>query len=102
MASDTLGAVLDDAAQVFRFVKDDRPQERAHAYIVRHEVRRGFNVLDDMPTDPDRWFGFCEREMEETVPCRGCGMWRAMDWVCDHGRHGRDDCERPDEWFEEI
>ena len=43
MASDTLGAVLDDAAQVFRFVKDDRPQERAHAYLVRHEVRRGFN-----------------------------------------------------------
>ena len=43
MASDTLGAVLDDAAQVFRFVKDDRPQERAHAYLVRHEVRRGFD-----------------------------------------------------------
>lgn len=43
MASDTLGAVLDDAAEVFRFVKDDRPQERAHAYLVRHEVRRGFN-----------------------------------------------------------
>ena len=43
MASDTLGAVLDDAAQVFRFVKDDRPQERAHAYLERHQVRRGFN-----------------------------------------------------------
>lgn len=43
MASDTLGAVLDDAAEVFRFVKDDRPQERAHAYLVRQEVRRGFN-----------------------------------------------------------
>lgn len=43
MTEDTLGAVLDDAAEVFRFVKDDRPQERAHAYLVRHEVRRGFN-----------------------------------------------------------
>lgn len=43
MASDTLGAVLDEVAEVFRFVKDDRPQERAHAYLERHQVRRGFN-----------------------------------------------------------
>lgn len=63
---------------------------------------RSFNVLDDMPTDPDRWFGFCGREMEETAPCRGCGMWRAMDWAYDHGRHGQDDCERPGEWFEAV
>lgn len=59
-----------------------------------------FCVLDDMPRRVDDWFGVCGREMEETAPCRGCGMWRAMDWAYDHGRHGRDDCERPDEWFE--
>ncbi len=43
MTEDTLGAVLDEVAEVFRFVKDDRPQERAHAYLERHEVCRGFN-----------------------------------------------------------
>lgn len=59
-----------------------------------------FCVLDDMPRHVDDWFGFCGREMEETAPCRGCGMWRAMDWAYDHGRHGGDDCERPGEWFE--
>ena len=43
MTEDTMGAVLDEVAEVFRFVKDDRPQERAHAYLERHQVRRGFN-----------------------------------------------------------
>ena len=43
MTEDTLGAVLDEVAEVFRFVKDDRPQERAHAYLARRLVRRGFN-----------------------------------------------------------
>lgn len=41
MTEDTLGAVLDEVAETFRFVKDDRPQERAHAYLERHAVARG-------------------------------------------------------------
>lgn len=43
MTEDTLGAVLDEVAEVFSFVKDDRPQERAHAYLELHQVRRWFN-----------------------------------------------------------
>lgn len=41
MTEDTLGSVLDEVAEVFRFVKDDRPQERAHAYLERRGVARG-------------------------------------------------------------
>ncbi len=26
---------------------------------------------------------------------------RALDWAYDCGRYGDDDCEKPDEWFEE-
>lgn len=33
------------------------------------------------------------------------GLWattdKLLDFVCDHGRHGDDDCEKPNEWFEE-
>lgn len=42
-AVDTLAAVLDDAAEVFCFRSDERPQDRAHAYLVRRLVRRSFN-----------------------------------------------------------
>lgn len=42
-AVDTLAAVLDDAAEVFCFRSDERPQDRAHAYLARRLVRRGFN-----------------------------------------------------------
>lgn len=57
MTEDTLGAVLDEVAEVFRFVKDDRPQERAHAYLELHQVRRGFNdtairAIEGAETDP--------------------------------------------------
>lgn len=41
MSSDTLGAVLDDVAEMFCFVRDNRPQERAHAYLERRGVARG-------------------------------------------------------------
>lgn len=40
---DTLAAVLDDVAEVFCFRSDERPQDRAHAYLARRLVRRGFN-----------------------------------------------------------
>lgn len=39
--TDTLGEVLDEAAEVFSFVRGERPQERAHAYLERHGVARG-------------------------------------------------------------
>lgn len=59
-----------------------------------------FRVLDDRPGDPCKWFGVCGREAERDLGCE-CGTAKALDWVYDHGRHGNDDCEKPDEWFEE-
>ena len=59
-----------------------------------------FRVLDDHPRDPSRWFGVCDREAERDLGCE-CGTSKALDWAFDYGRHGDDDCERPDEWFEE-
>lgn len=40
---DTLGAVLDDAEKVFRYVQGERPQDRAHAYLKRRRIARGFD-----------------------------------------------------------
>lgn len=54
-----------------------------------------FNVLDDCPRDPCRWFGVCGREVAEDMQNVG------LDWIYDHGRHCQDECEKPDEWFEE-
>lgn len=54
-----------------------------------------FNVLDDCPRDPCKWFGVCGRDYLADV--RNVGL----DWIYDHGRHCQDDCEKPDEWFEE-
>ncbi len=41
--TDTLGAVLDDAREVFEYRQDSRPQDRAHAYLVEHRVQRGMD-----------------------------------------------------------
>ena len=54
-----------------------------------------FNVLDDYPRDPCKWFGVCGREVAEDMQNVG------LDWIYDHGRHCQDECEKPDEWFEE-
>jgi hypothetical protein len=54
-----------------------------------------FRVLDDQPGDPCKWFGVCDREAACSIEDKD------IDWVYDHGRHGNDDCECPDEWFEE-
>ncbi|MCI5950207.1 MAG: hypothetical protein MRZ21_05960 [Coriobacteriaceae bacterium] len=59
-----------------------------------------FNVLDDQPGDPCKWFGVCMVELKRDLGCE-CGTAKALDWAFDYGRHGEDDCERPDEWFEE-
>ena len=64
-----------------------------------------FSVLDDQPGDPCKWFGVCWLELEQIELKRylghGYGTVETLDWVYDHGRHGDDDCERPDEWFKE-
>ena len=59
-----------------------------------------FSVLDDRPGDPCKWFGVCWLELERGLDC-GCEVGETLDWVYDHGRHDDDDCECPDEWFEE-
>lgn len=41
--TDSLGAVMDDAKRVFEFRDDARPQDRAHEYLTRNGVQRGFN-----------------------------------------------------------
>lgn len=41
--SDTLESILNDADEVFRYERDNRPQDRAHAYLARRGVNRGFN-----------------------------------------------------------
>ena len=52
--TDSLGAVMDDAKRVFEFRDDSRPQDRAHEYLTRNRVLRGFNdtamicAVDDM------------------------------------------------------
>lgn len=56
-------------------------------------------MLDDRPRDPCRWFGVCLNELKRDLDY-GCETSETLDWVYDHGRHG-DDCESPDEWFEE-
>ncbi|MGO5239980.1 hypothetical protein ACTQ1Z_03475 [Parolsenella sp. LCP21S3_E11] len=59
-----------------------------------------FRVLDDYPRNPCRWFGVCDMEASRDLGCE-CGTAKALDWAFDYGRHGDDDCEKPDEWFEE-
>ena len=59
-----------------------------------------FRLLDDYQRDPCRWFGVCDREASRDLGCE-CETSETLDWVYDHGRHGNDDCEKPDEWFEE-
>lgn len=54
-----------------------------------------FNVLDDRPGNPNKWFGVCDREAARNSEDMD------IDWVYYHGRHADDDCECPDEWFEE-
>lgn len=41
--TDDMAAVLDDLRAVFGYQTDVRPQDRAHAYIDRRRVQRGFS-----------------------------------------------------------
>lgn len=60
-----------------------------------------FSALDDQPANPCKWFGICMADLRETWPAGVADVDATLDWVFDHGRHGDDDCEKPDEWFEE-
>lgn len=59
-----------------------------------------FAMLDDRPGGSCEWFGVCWLEIN-----RDLGYERltstTIDWIYQKGRHGNDDCEKPDEWFEE-
>lgn len=41
--SDDMDAILAEAAGVFRYVEGERPQDRAHGYLRRHRVNRGYD-----------------------------------------------------------
>ena len=60
-----------------------------------------FRVLDDYSRDPGKWFGICTADSCETGPGDVADVDATLDWVFDYGRHCQDECERPDEWFEE-
>lgn len=40
---DSLTSILEDVEDVFHFDKEIRPQDRAHAYLTRRRVPRGFS-----------------------------------------------------------
>lgn len=60
-----------------------------------------FRVLDDQPRDPCKWFGVCWIEIEQDLGSE-CWAGTTLDWIYQEGRHGQDECEKPDEWFEEV
>ncbi|WP_293814613.1 hypothetical protein [uncultured Parolsenella sp.] len=73
--------------------------DEPHASLCGNCAR--FSVLDDQPGDPCKWFGICRADLRETWPAGVADVDATLNWVFDYGRHGNDDCERPDEWFEE-
>lgn len=40
---ETLEQIKADAVEVFRYGREVRPQDRAHAYLGKYRVRRGYN-----------------------------------------------------------
>lgn len=40
---ETLDQIKADAVEVFHFDREVRPQDRAHAYLGKYRVRRGYN-----------------------------------------------------------
>lgn len=57
-----------------------------------------FNVLDDSPVDPSEWFGVCSRQVDGEF-WAWVRVERLLDFAYTYGRHCRDDCENPSEWF---
>lgn len=39
----TIEEIRDDAAEIFHFSKEEKPQDRAHRYIERRRVERGYS-----------------------------------------------------------
>ena len=62
---------------------------------------KNFNVLDDLSCNPCRWFGVCGKRMLDDFDDKPQDIAEVLDWVYDYGKRGDDDCDRPDEWFEE-
>ena len=60
-----------------------------------------FAVLDDRPRDPRDWFGVCMEARDGQLSIEG-NVESVPTWVACNGRHGGDDCEHPDEWFEGV
>ena len=61
-----------------------------------------FEVLDDMPMRCENWFGTCYMERVNELGSIPREAGDVLDWAYAHGRHGQDDCERPNEWFEAV
>lgn len=59
-----------------------------------------FRVLDDRSGGPREWFGVCWLELKRDLG-RECWTGTTIDWIYQEERHGNDDCEKLDEWFEE-
>lgn len=59
-----------------------------------------FMVLDDWPRRLGEWFGVCSRQIDDEFGAL-VRPETLLDFVYTYGRRGDDDCECPDEWFEE-
>lgn len=62
-------------------------------------ICENFKVLDSQSGGPYEWFGVCWLEIERDLGSE-CWTGTTIDWIYQEGRHGNDDCEKPDEWFE--
>lgn len=60
-----------------------------------------FSVLDDQPGDPCKWFGVCDKRMSRDFRGKKQDVAEVLVWVYGHGKRGDDDCDGPDEWYEE-
>lgn len=78
---DSMDKVMADVAEVFRFEKDSRPQDRAHAYLEEHKVSRGYNdtamqrVAEDLVS---RGYEIGRREAQGTSDGRAVALMTRM------------------------
>ncbi len=80
--SDTLESILDDADEVFRYERDNRPQDRAHAYLADHGVNRGFNDTAMLCVVNDLVRRAHALGLSEAEPQEGSGMAKALLTKC--------------------
>lgn len=74
---ETLEQIKADAVEVFHFDRECRPQDRAHAYLGKYRVRRGYNdtAMQVAVTD------MIERAYEAEAPDRKEGFWHLAKWA---------------------